>query len=231
MFVALDKFGQRVHAWEANRVEQCVCPECDVGVVLKQGRIVVPHFAHRPNSGCVYGKGESERHHEMKWQIGSLFSGQHVAYEVRFTPEHRADVVVGGWVVECQSSPLAVTEWEARTRFYNRQGKAMLWVWDEGRFQAVGIDEYRIPVEIRECHRMNYGTVYALGFDGELCAAHFSRVVRTSYYEYEGVDYDRTLKTIKYIDSVRIDPSRGFENSGPKGHRFANFVRGGWWKK
>lgn len=230
MFVALDDNGDRLHAWDAGRDQRCTCPECQTDVVVKRGRIVVPHFAHRPDSGCVYGIGESERHHEMKWQVGTMFAEKKVRYEVRFAPLRRADLVVGRWVVECQSSPLSIEEWEARTTFYNAAGSAVLWMWDEGRFQTLDDEEYRIPAEIRHCHQKNYGTIYVLGNDGEVVAAHFSPVVRTSYNEYEDIEYDRTLKTIKYVDSRAIDPARGHVSQGPDGHDLVNFVSGGWWK-
>lgn len=230
MFVALDDQGLRVHAWDAGRDQRCVCPECQAAVVLKRGRIVVPHFAHHAGVGCAYGTGESERHHEMKWQIGSMFAGQPVRYEVPFAPERRADLVVGACVIECQCSPLSVDEWESRTVSYNTAGFSVLWIWDEDRLHTIDGEEYRIPAEIRHCHQKSYGTVYILSGDGELVAAHFSPVVRTSYSEYDGIDYDRTLKTIKYVDRLSIDDRRGWVERGPDGHKLVSFIRGGWWK-
>jgi competence CoiA-like predicted nuclease len=232
MFVALSDSGERVHAWDASQAMHCVCPECRTSVVWKHGRIVVPHFAHRPESGCAYGVGESERHHEMKWQVGQLFDSWFVQYEVPFAPERRADLVVfETWVIECQASPLSVAEWEARTAFYNRIGSPVLWVWDWDRLREVDPDEFRIPAEIRYCHQKNYGTVYVLDNNGELTAAHFASVSRTRVNDYQGVRYDYTLKTTKHIQMTPIDSIDGRITQGPDGHTLVNFVRGGWWKR
>ena len=231
MLSAIDDTGQTVEAWMASRDQTYTCPECKESLVLKIGWIVTPHYAHRPSSGCPLALGESERHRAMKRQMGAFFTGRSIRYEVAFDPDHRADLVIGPWVVECQASPLAIEEWETRTAFYNDLGRAVLWVWDEGRFQTEDGDEYRVPAEIRHCHQQNYGTVYVLGADGELVAAHLRPVTRVYFSDYEGFEYDeRKLKTIKRIDSRGVDLARGFVNAGPNRHSLVNFVSGGWWK-
>jgi len=42
--------GQRVDAWDAEKggAFRCPNPDCGASLVLKQGRIVTPHFAHKP---------------------------------------------------------------------------------------------------------------------------------------------------------------------------------------
>lgn len=254
MFVAFDPQGRRVHAWDACRQTRCVCPACRAEVVLKRGRIVVPHFAHRPAAGCAYGIGESERHHEMKWQLAEFFGRARCAFEVPFGRDRRADLVVwppdrvprpeawadrvreradperGCVVVECQASAIEIGEWERRTRYYNGHGLPVLWVWDAGRLAADDAGECRVPAEIRHAHRCAYGSVYVLRRGGELDACHCRPVVRETYSDYYGWG-SRTLKAVKTIDSCRIREAAVRVRVGSAGLRLAHFGEGVWWKR
>jgi competence protein CoiA len=44
------------------------CPRCRSPVVLhaRIGGWVVPHFKHKPDSSCTYGKGETPEHRAVK---------------------------------------------------------------------------------------------------------------------------------------------------------------------
>ena len=50
------------------------CPSCRGKVILKKGRIKIPHFAHKPPVTCIYGKGESEIHYKAKLEIRDVWT-------------------------------------------------------------------------------------------------------------------------------------------------------------
>ena len=53
--------GALVEAASVERGPKYVCPVCADELVIKKGRIVVHHFAHRPPVTCEAGKGETPR--------------------------------------------------------------------------------------------------------------------------------------------------------------------------
>lgn len=96
MLIALDDFGDRIEGKDAYRGEPYTCPACNAPVTLKRGAIVIPHFAHQPQSTCPFAKGESPRHLEMKSQVGAWLRGipecRHSEYlpHIKFGPRgHR----------------------------------------------------------------------------------------------------------------------------------------------
>jgi hypothetical protein len=202
-------------------------------VILKVGTIVTPHYAHRPDSSCALATGEGERHREMKRQAADLFPDFTVRFEVPFDQDHRADVVIGRRVIECQASSLSIAAWEERTRYYNNHGYAVLWIWDSvrARWNAPG-PEQRIPAEIRRCHQMNYGAVYAMNGSGRLFSVHYSGAPRIETSDWADVSFSiRTPKTIKTVEGRVITNPRCWVRRGPDGHGLVHFGEGAWWKK
>jgi hypothetical protein len=254
--VALDGEGQETEGRRAERGRPYFCPGCCEGVVFKRGTVVVPHFAHRPDSPCSWGVGESIRHHQMKYQVGDLFARLGIRFEQGVIPDRRADVVVGGrMVVECQESAISLEEWEARTSEYNRAGYPVLWVWDIGRVISwargktfgwliaetaarerqwrelglFGADEVRVPVEIRECQRRAFGLVYVLDAGGELRSCHMRRAAeRESDGGPDGSWTGYRPKTLR-IPGFQPTPLRPEAYSGPQGHRLVRMGEGAWW--
>lgn len=243
MLIAHDGHGARTLAAEAERGQNYACPVCATPVILKRGSIVVPHFAHTPRSQCWLTRGESLRHLTMKAQVGAWLQSKErgCRYEVIFGTERRADVVSRGMVVECQASALSIAEWEARTRFYNGLGYAVLWLWDEDRLLSSPHDEeeaeYRIPSEIRHCHQMSYGRIYALDVNGEIWQWHLHKVTRggDEYFIPDGggdtdvaPEYSpRSIRRPQCKESAGI-PHR---MTGPNRHLLTALDRGAWWKQ
>lgn len=219
-------------ALDAERGDDFRCPECSDPVMLKRGAIVVPHFAHYSDTGCPMSEGESVRHLEMKIQIGRLFAG--AEYEVRFGAERRADIVIENAIVECQASAIGIDEVEARTRFYNGQGKGVLWVFDIGRMGqswCTTIDsirvlgEVRVPAEMRFVHRTAYGFLYVLDSFGRLYGCHLAPAPpRDNDF---GSYYPKTMKIPRFHAAGRVP--RAF--TGTDGQlRFVRLGEGVWWK-
>lgn len=137
MLVALDFLDDRVLAANARRPGDHFCPGCDAQVVLKRGKIVAPHFAHKANSACTYGAGESALHRDVKYAI---YTGQHrrgaKLCEMEFHHSQigrRSDVfaeTADGKKIgfEVQVSGITAAEVQERTRAYARIGVVVCWV-------------------------------------------------------------------------------------------------------
>ncbi len=148
-----------------------MCPECSALVALRAGSHKVPHFAHFSRRLCSLAEPESPRHRALKWLCKKYFAPLPVEWEVRLG-KRRVDAFVNRqFVVECQASPLAWREWQARTADHNRHGYPVLWLWDvkrlcgkntltealelEGKGRAV----WAAP-EIRLCHEESHDHLY-----------------------------------------------------------------------
>ena len=61
-----EQAGKRIEGRDAVRGGEFVCPKCRRVVVLKAGRKVIAHFAHKPPTDCTWAKGETREHLEAK---------------------------------------------------------------------------------------------------------------------------------------------------------------------
>lgn len=130
--------GQRIEAREAKRGGEFICPKCRRKVILKAGRIVIVHFAHKPPTDCTWARGETREHLESKQIVKDAFVSRGLTAEVEFVVnalpgDRRADVLA--WspkgkkvAVELQHSNIELSEIEARAGTYAREGIAQIWV-------------------------------------------------------------------------------------------------------
>jgi len=141
---------QRVEAVEATKGPAYHCPECSGELILKQGRIVVAHFAHRPPTDCGWSRGETVAHMAAKRVTAQSIRERGQRAELEFViaglaGDRRADVAAwspSGRLValELQHTPIGLPEIERRAFSYARAGVAQMWipfiapsVWTNGR--------------------------------------------------------------------------------------------------
>ncbi|MTH94783.1 competence protein CoiA, partial [Roseibium sp. RKSG952] len=118
----------RISALAALRGAEYRCPACRGLLILKKGRRVVHHFAHKPPTNCTWAKGETQAHLRAKTELAQSFTGRGIRAEVEFvvetlTGDRRADVMAwkpNGFQVafELQHTPISVNEIEARAFSY-----------------------------------------------------------------------------------------------------------------
>lgn len=123
------------------RPEECVCPLCDGPLIVKAGRIVVHHFAHKVACTSDWGyHPESPQHLAGKRYLRDTlplyldeYKDARIEYEVQI-PEIRrvVDVLATlplGWRIahEVQLASITVEELEERTIDYNSAGIDVLW--------------------------------------------------------------------------------------------------------
>lgn len=130
--------GQRIEAAEALKGACYGCPECTAELILKKGRVVVHHFAHKPLAGCAYARGETLAHLSGKLALCRSFRARGLDADVErpvlsVAGDRRADVLVGYQhhgrrAIELQHSPIDLSQIEHRTAAYISAGVPVLWV-------------------------------------------------------------------------------------------------------
>lgn len=130
MFYAVNKNGIKVDAYDANKGEEYICPVCNGAVVLKQGTINIPHFAHEANSCDDHWNYDmSEWHKRMQ----GYFPKESREVVVNYKGEkHRADVLINDIVLEFQYSSITAAEFQERNEFFKKAGYRLAWVFNLG---------------------------------------------------------------------------------------------------
>ncbi len=75
----------RVEAALAQRGPSYTCPECKGIVILKQGRKVIWHFAHKPPTDCRWATGETLAHLQAKKLVRDALVARGLRAEVEYT--------------------------------------------------------------------------------------------------------------------------------------------------
>ncbi|MBB3965115.1 competence protein CoiA [Rhizobium metallidurans] len=133
-----DLNGERIDAARAKRGPDYRCPACCEIVVLKQGRKVIEHFAHKPPISCSSANGETRAHLEAKALVHSALIGRGLKAEIEFSVstfrgDRRSDVMA--WspknvsiAFELQHTAIDLDEIEARASSYGHAGIAQIWI-------------------------------------------------------------------------------------------------------
>lgn len=129
---------------ETLRHEAFSCPACHRPVLVKSGRQVTPHFAHR-HRGCTASEPETEVHLQGKWWLKAF--GEQLGYSVElevYLPmiKQRADLI---WVkgqrriaIEYQCSNIKVPRLIERTEGYRQLGLEVIWIMGPRYFGGFG---------------------------------------------------------------------------------------------
>lgn len=138
MLIANDKENNRLYANSGVRYKECYCPVCGEALTHRIGQFKAPHFAHKKDSNCAYGKDKDSK---SPWHIHmqELFPPE--TLEVRFSDpatgelKHIADVFLkeSNTVIEFQKSPISAQDFVSRTLFHIQAGRRIVWVFDESK--------------------------------------------------------------------------------------------------
>lgn len=199
-----------VEAVDAIRGVGYRCRGCCADVVLKAGQLRIAHFAHKPDSECAFGAKMSLAHLTAQRRIAEALRARGVNCELEaFMPslagDRRIDVLA--WpsdrpasriAIEVQASDMTTQLVAARTRSYNAEGVAPLWLrlLDFGVFDMVQalpqrgtlwIEKYRARAWERWAHDQLGGRLWfldqgtGLTWRGTFVPAHSYREVSTWY--------------------------------------------------
>lgn len=125
---------------------QCYfCPVCKQPLLIKNGKVKIPHFAHYSNNNCcIYSEGETYEHLALKQFFVNWCEKDAIPYELeKYLPEvnQRPDLLVGKIALEIQCSPLSVKRLVERTKNYQKYGYLPIWICGKKLFsnqQALG---------------------------------------------------------------------------------------------
>lgn len=196
------------------------CPECGKTVLLKRGRVKIPHFAHAEKLDCTYHENEGPEHLETKMWLYNYFSsnGVYSELECRRWSGIRPDIAAyinGNWIgVEVQKSDISIPEIERRNKTYAKNGVDVVWLMPKSFYTKTTNDEFRMKEQELYFRRMYDWTIFA--FDGnEIHAIQVDQVQRwieeayNQYGEPVGGYYKWLSKTFRVekdrpIDFMRI---------------------------
>ena len=128
MEYALTADHHRIHAFDAEKWQEYYCPVCGNQVIPRQGEVNSWHFAHVTSCMDDWKYDMSEWH--RGWQSRFPENVREIVVEHRGEC-HRADILMGGYAIEFQHSPISAGEFERRNKFYTRAGYKVIWVFDE----------------------------------------------------------------------------------------------------
>ena len=133
MLIAEDTNGQRYFSQTVtDKSQKFFCPGCHSPVRLKNGTIMVSHFAHISRKECqYYQENESAEHLNLKAKLyQALASSQTVRVEKHIEAfDQIADLLVGRRLaLEVQCSPLPLSRLKERTVSYHKHGYHVLWL-------------------------------------------------------------------------------------------------------
>lgn len=138
MLIAKNPEGKLVSALEIelNREESYCCPGCQGRVLLRQGQVMCPHFAHKSLQDCqFFSENESAQHLSLKAALyKSLVNhGEKVRIEKVLSEMGQiADLFVGdSLALEVQCSRLSQQRLRERTRAYHQAGYEVRWLLGE----------------------------------------------------------------------------------------------------
>lgn len=113
------------------------CLQCQEEVILKNGSINIPHFAHRRNTECThsFSEGETEDHLNGKLQLFEFLQKQKANPQLEaFIPaiKQRPDILIRNddslIAIEFQCSSILPTTIEKRSIGYKQQNITPLWI-------------------------------------------------------------------------------------------------------
>lgn len=146
MLVALNDAGELI---EANRAlpGRYTCPICNRPVVLKKGKVKLPHFAHQTLKDCfMYTyKKETVAHIEGKYALYDLFDPstcfmEYYLSSIEQIPDcyHTSSIAF-----ELQMSVIPVSHIVTRTSGYNSIGVEVIWI---AKFEDIKINDTQMKL-------------------------------------------------------------------------------------
>lgn len=132
MNVAKNKNNKRVYIDDVLNNDyknmKFYCQICGEELIVRNGSIKTPHFAHKSLQDCdTFSSDMSEWH--KSWQEKFPEENREVVIEYN-DEKHRADVCINGYVIEFQHSPISREEFNKRNNFYTNAGYKLVWIFD-----------------------------------------------------------------------------------------------------
>lgn len=131
VFIALNANNEKVSIENADKICEYFCPVCNEKLSIKatNSLSVIPHFAHKKGTKCLDAWKHDMSEWHYNWQCQFPEEYREVVVE-KDKKKHRADVLINGYVIEFQHSPISRDEIKERNEFYTNCGYKVIWVFD-----------------------------------------------------------------------------------------------------
>ena len=249
MLSALNNNNEKIIAKDANKNNEYFCPVCGEPLILKQGEIKIPHFAHKANSGCSFGINESENHMLMKGIIrdfvvkGNKVVNDEFEHILKFSngryliADYYAEIQHNGRIFKVAFEIVEkhdnYDEFEAKNVTYFDNDIYVVWVFNDKHINrypnehGVG-EEFRTKQIHRVAHALGFGKVYSINIpDRKMYYTHFHKVERVrdswddrGYY----VTYPKTIR-IPESKEINIFKINNFKKQYPDKYVHFNVCR------
>jgi competence protein CoiA len=205
MLIARDENKEGIKAWEAQRGNKFLCPECQNEVILKQGKIKQAHFAHKPDTDCPYRTNETELHLRIKREIYEALKDYPNCHRCELErrlngvrPDISLYIGTHPVAIEIQRSDITIDMIIQRTTRYTQLGIYLIWILPELRFNKEGICQAKNWH--RFLHRLQVFRLYIWKEGAIIKPIHLepARVWREQYEDWEsGYIYGGYFKELK----------------------------------
>lgn len=243
MLSALNKNNEKINAKNATRNNEYFCPVCGESLILKQGTIYVPHFAHKANSNCYYSINESRNHMVMKEIIREYVlrnnnvvhnefeymlkfpNGKYLIADYYAEIKHKGKIFKTAFeIVEAHDN---YDDFEAKNVMYFDNDIYVVWIFNHEHVNEYhyrnGENCYGYEQKTKNIHRvahaLGFGKVYSIDINDEkLYCTHFYPVEHVTM-SCDDCDYDGTY----YCDNKCIlsdDYPYGEKVSYPKNLKY-----------
>ncbi|MCY1037585.1 competence protein CoiA family protein [Staphylococcus nepalensis] len=132
MLYARNSQNQNVWAGSALKGDQYRCPFCNCEVLLKNGQIITPHFAHYKRNHLYCQKSETHEHYYLKYCIAQKL--KKLNYKVSIEPyipdsyQYPDLIIDDAIVIEIQFSSEVVAHIVRRSRSLQNIGYKVIWI-------------------------------------------------------------------------------------------------------
>jgi len=174
MLIAFNENKDMIFSEDAEKSNIYTCPHCDEKVIFKKGRKKIPHFAHQPNSACIF-KSEHYNHLRFKFFCKknlNFILGINYTIDIEkplklFDEIRIADVVIKELrvVLEFQHSNIQPDDWRKRTAFYKNFKLRPIWIFDIDSFGKISDNKESIKVPTIFVYLRKFYPIYLFNID------------------------------------------------------------------
>ena len=243
MLIAIDQYGKKFLAEEATKNTDYYCPFCKKRVILKKGKIRIPHFAHYANE-CemknLYKEPESAEHRKIKYLLYKHLKSYGAKVELeKFFKEAIADIYVEinnkKFVIEIQKSTLKEEIFLRRMKFYTKNNIPVLWIIapstieKQMRFYSneeteTLYDYFQLNEWLKNIVKIYFGYLYTIDLDTKKIKliSLENKYVYVEYNKYtETGDYFKKLKNRKEYEIIEgFDILKDFQSNKYKSQKY-----------
>jgi hypothetical protein len=209
--------GQVVIAsMDLQRQAPYACRWCNEQLLIRQGTVVIAHFAHYPTKSgekrtrCPLNKPESTQHLQMKLALYQRLPDAELEYRV---DQNIFDVHAGEHVYECQYSDITEKDYDKRRFCAERNGLQLHWVLGVGEWVNLNLRGHLYGPSWKSIFNPTVMVANPTWFERRLAGIGCYKKIRPLYYY--------NVKERQFFVRLFTHPERGFDGTQRSRH-------GGW---